>query len=222
MKKLSRREFIKGAAASAALVAAGGMLTACASEPTNAGTPENSRTWDLETDVLILGAGGAGLCAGYEAATAGSKALILEKTAIFGGTSIRSGGIVQASGTKTQKELTAYQDDNGDKHADYYIQEGEGTLVEELVRDMTTNSASHIEWMESLGLEFTSISGSAHVPHADEALYADRIHGTAVGASGMFTTIHDAAINAGAEIVYETEATKLIVEDGKVVGVEDK
>ena len=223
MKKLSRRDFIKGAASTAALAAAGGLLTACANEPaTNAGTSAPSRTWDMETDVLILGAGGSGMCAAYEAATAGAKALILEKTANFGGTSIRSGGIVQASGTRVQKELTAYQDDNGDKHADYYLQEGEGTLVEGLVRDMTTNSASHIEWMESLGLVFTNMTGSAHVPHADDALYADRIHGTDVGAKGMFTTIHDACVAAGAEIVYETEATKFIVEDGKVVGVEAK
>lgn len=223
MKNISRREFLKGTAATAAAFAASGLLTACGSTPVNGGTEgKTERTWDYETDVLILGAGGAGMCAGYEATQAGAKALILEKTGNFGGTSIRSGGIVQASGTKVQKELTAYQDDNGDKHADYYLQEGEGTLVEELVRDMTTNSASHIEWMESLGLVFTNMSGSAHVPHADEALYADRIHGTDVGASGMFTTIHDAAEASGVEFVYNTEATKLIVEDGKVIGVEAK
>ena len=75
MKKLSRRDFIKGAASSAAIVAAGGLLTACASEPTNDNTPAPSRTWDLETDVLILGAGGSGMCAAYEAAKASGKAV---------------------------------------------------------------------------------------------------------------------------------------------------
>lgn len=223
MKKLSRRDFIKGAAASAALVTAGSVLSACANESSNSqeGNKE-SVAWDMETDVLIIGAGGAGMCAGYEAAQAGAKALILEKSAIFGGTSIRSGGIIQASGTSVQKELTSYQDDNGDKHAQYYLQEGEGMLHEDLVKDMTENSASHIEWLESLGLKFTNVTGSAHVPMADESLYADRIHGTDVGASGMFTAVHDAAEASGVEFVYETEATKLIVEDGKVVGVEAK
>ncbi len=223
MKKLSRRDFIKSAAASAALVTAGSVLAACANENSSAeGEKKESINWDMETDVLIIGAGGAGMCAGYEATQAGAKAVILEKSAIYGGTSIRSGGIIQASGTATQKALTAYQDDNGEKHAQYYLQEGEGMLHEDLVKDMTTNSASHIEWLESLGLEFTNVTGSAHVPMADENLYADRIHGTSVGASGMFTAVHDAAEASGVEFVYETEATKLIVEDGKVVGVEAK
>lgn len=222
LKALSRRSFIKGAAASAATLAVGSLLAGCAAEdkPAAAGNQGEARTWDKETDVLILGAGGAGMCAGYEACKAGVKALILEKTESFGGTSIRSGGIIQASSTAAQKKLTAYQDDTADKHARYYLQEGEGTLDEALVSDMTAGSAGHIEWLESLGLEFTSVTGSAHVPMADESLYADRIHGTAVGASGMFTAVHDAAESAGAEFLYQTEATKLIVENGRVAGAE--
>lgn len=132
----------------------------------------------------------------------------------------RSGGIIQASGTSVQKKLTAYQDDTAQKHAQYYLEEGEGTLDEALVKDMTAGSAGHIEWLESLGLEFTNVTGSAHVPMADESNYADRIHGTAVGASGMFTAVHDAAETSGAEFMYNTEATKLIVENGKVIGAE--
>lgn len=221
MKKVSRRDFIKGAVASGALVAAGGVLAACSNENNSTANQGNTPSvqWDMETDVLILGAGGAGMCAGYEATQAGAKAMILEKTNNWGGTSVRSGGIIQASGTSVQKELTEYQDDNGDKHADYYLQEGEGMLHEDLVRDMTNNSASHIEWLESLGLKFTNVTGSAHVPMADESLYADRIHGTDVGAAGVFGAVHDVAEQSGVEFVYETEATKLITENGKVVGV---
>ena len=221
MKKVSRRDFIKGAVASGALVAAGGVLAACSNENNSTANQGNTPSvqWDMETDVLILGAGGAGMCAGYEATQAGAKAMILEKTNNWGGTSVRSGGIIQASGTAVQKELTEYQDDNGDKHADYYLQEGEGMLHEDLVRDMTNNSASHIEWLESLGLKFTNVTGSAHVPMADESLYADRIHGTDVGAAGVFGAVHDVAEQSGVEFVYETEATKLITENGKVVGV---
>ena len=84
MQKLSRREFLKGSAA----VAAAGMLGSVAQ---GAEASESTVSWDLEADVLILGAGGAGMCAGYEAATAGAKTIILEKSGAFGGTSIRSG-----------------------------------------------------------------------------------------------------------------------------------
>ena len=213
MKTLSRREFLKG---SAALAAAGLFASSASAAETN----EAEISWDIEADVLILGAGGSGMCAGYEAATAGAKTVILEKSPTFGGTSIRSGGIIQASGTSVQKELTDYKDDTPEKHAEYYLQEGEGTLDEDLVRDMTAGSAGHIEWLQSLGLEFIEMTGSAHTPMADEALYADRIHGTSVGATGIFTAVHDAAEAAGVEFVYDTAATRLIVQDGKVVGVE--
>ena len=113
MKECSRRNFIKGMAATAATLAVGGLLAGCATN--EAPKAENQdggeqRTWDKETDVLILGAGGAGMCAGYEATQAGAKALILEKAESFGGTSIRSGGIIQASGTAAQKKLTSYQE----------------------------------------------------------------------------------------------------------------
>ena len=215
MVKLSRRDFLKGTAA----VAATGLLSSVAFGAEKETGAEEA--WDLETEVLILGAGAAGMSAGYEAATAGAKTMILEKSPTFGGTSIRSGGIIQASGTKVQKKLTDYKDDTPEKHAEYYIQEGEGTLDEDLVRDMTEGSASHIEWLESLGLEFIEVTGSAHTPMADEELYADRIHGTAVGANGIFTAVHDAAEEAGVEFVYDTQATKLITDaDGKVIGVE--
>ena len=43
--------------------------------------------WDMETDVVILGYGGAGACAAIEAHDAGAKVLILEKLAQGGRTS---------------------------------------------------------------------------------------------------------------------------------------
>ena len=86
--------------------------------------------------------------------------------------------------------------------------------------DLTPSAEKAIAWLESLGLEFVEVTGSAHTPMADESLYADRIHGTSVGANGIFTAVHDAAEAAGVEFVYDTQACRLIVQDGKVVGVE--
>ena len=50
MKNVSRRDFLKGAAASALGVAALGIV------PVNTVAEE---AWDVETDVLVVGAGGA-------------------------------------------------------------------------------------------------------------------------------------------------------------------
>ncbi len=62
----------------------------------------------LEADVVIVGAGGAGMTAGIAAARADrtKKVVILEKTAMTGGNSIRSVGGINAA-------KTVYQNDNG-------------------------------------------------------------------------------------------------------------
>ncbi len=62
----------------------------------------------LDVDVVIVGAGGAGMTAGIAAARADrtKKVVILEKTAMTGGNSIRSVGGINAA-------KTVYQDDNG-------------------------------------------------------------------------------------------------------------
>lgn len=223
MKSISRKAFIKGAAATLG-IAATSVLGGCAAEETECPTVEvpstPERVWDLESDVLIIGAGGAGMSAGIEARRAGASALILEKSNTFGGSSIRSGGIIQASGTHVQRELTTYQDDTPAKHAEYYLQEGEGLLNRDLVYDMTEDSANCISFLEDMGLVFTNMTGSAHTPMADESLYADRIHGTDVGAVGIYTAVHDTAEKEGVEFVYDTEAIHLIKENGRVVGVE--
>ena len=48
--------------------------------------------WDKETDLLIVGSGAGGLLAAVVGASRGAKALVIEKTAEYGGTSATSGG----------------------------------------------------------------------------------------------------------------------------------
>lgn len=72
---VSRRGFIKQAAAAAGVAAVGAMLPAgvqAAMEP---------KKWDMETDVLVIGFGGAGAFAAMAAADAGSNVIMVEKQA---------------------------------------------------------------------------------------------------------------------------------------------
>lgn len=64
------------------------------------GNPEGEKT--LDTDVVVVGAGGAGMTAAIAAAQAGKKVVILEKTAMAGGNSIRSTGGMNAAKTDWQ------------------------------------------------------------------------------------------------------------------------
>ena len=63
---------------------------------------EEDRTYDV--DVVVLGAGGAGMTAAIEAADAGRSVLILESMPMVGGNSIRSTGGMNAADTSYQDE----------------------------------------------------------------------------------------------------------------------
>lgn len=50
--------------------------------------------WDEDFDIVVLGSGAGGLTAATVAALGGSRALVLEKCAVFGGSAAVSGGVV--------------------------------------------------------------------------------------------------------------------------------
>ena len=51
-----------------------------------------STRWDMDADVVVLGTGAAGLSAALAAAVGGARVVVLEKTAVIGGTTAMSGG----------------------------------------------------------------------------------------------------------------------------------
>ena len=86
----SRRAFLKTGAAGVMTLGVGGMAQA-------ATTAKALPKWDKEFDVIVVGSGLAGYCAGITAAELGRKTVILEKMAVPGGSSVISGGTFAAS-----------------------------------------------------------------------------------------------------------------------------
>lgn len=82
---ISRRNFVKGAGAAAASMAAlAGAGAAMADESTN--TSWLPEAWDYECDLLVIGYGGAGMWASLIGADeCGQEVLILEKAPVEGG-----------------------------------------------------------------------------------------------------------------------------------------
>ncbi len=169
---------------------------------------------DLETDVVIIGAGGAGMSAAVEIASAGKSVLIVEKMPIVGGNTNRATGGVNASETSIQKQEGI--EDTTDTYYDDTFKGGKEENDPELLRVMVENSASAIDWLNELGAGLTrvSLSGGATNP---------RIHtpadGSAVGPV-VVSVLQNKLNELGVEILMETVATKILEEDGKAVGIE--
>ena len=160
-KKLSRRDFLKGSAAAAAALAAGTLVgsSALAAE-------SEEISWDREYDVVIAGAGGTGVCAAAAAKEAGAeKVIVFEKAGIMGGTTNFSGGVMQAAGTRYQKEFSDFQDDTPEKHAAEWLAEGEGYLDEALVTDLANGLRSALTgWRTAVGSSGSAFMATAMFP----------------------------------------------------------
>lgn len=96
----NRRSFLSGAAASGLA----GMIPAAFATPSST-TRTAPAKWDLETDVVVVGSGIAGMCAATSAVDLGAKVIVFEKGENYGGAAIINGGIMALQGgTKWQRE----------------------------------------------------------------------------------------------------------------------
>jgi hypothetical protein len=101
-KDLSRRDFVKsgageGLAAAALLTSDGIVRGAPAADPDQAANPVQEE-WDYEADVVIAGAGCAGLTAAIRARDVGASVLIVDQNYDVGGRMLHSGAFLSLGG----------------------------------------------------------------------------------------------------------------------------
>lgn len=116
---------------------------------------ESIERFDLETDVVVAGFGGAGASAALEARRAGSEVIVLERSSAGGGSTQLSacemylGG---SGGTKLQRDL-GIEDSTENFYA--YLKACFGHNVdEERLKLYTEEAAEHFDWAESLGVPY--------------------------------------------------------------------
>jgi flavocytochrome c len=221
-RRVSRRDFVKGAAAGATILTGAGALAACGTTAAPGVAPGVPESWDRETDVVIVGYGGAGATAAIAARDAGAEVLILEKREVPGGITAICGGVFYAAGTSVQKDNGI--DDSADLLYQHYLNSGEGLNDPAQCRIAADMSAANIDLLIELGATFPdppSVSG-AEVPAGSEPIA--RVHrvayGDLAGGAAYFRVLADGAENKGAEILMETPAKSLVTDaDGQVIGV---
>ncbi|SDH99617.1 flavocytochrome c [Proteiniclasticum ruminis] len=108
---------------------------------------------EFDTEVAIIGGGGAGLAAAVSAHQNGAKVLLVEKMPNVGGNTIISGSAFNAVDPKRQSEQGI--EDSVEKHFQQTYEGGDKQGDPELVRVLVENAYPTIEWLESLGMKFT-------------------------------------------------------------------
>lgn len=167
----------------------------------------------LDVDVVVVGSGAAGLTAAYEAASAGSSVVILEKLSRNGGATRTSSGMLVAGGTSLQQK--AGIEDSTENLINYWLERGEGQVDEEMVKFVANNINDALDLFISMGVDYnenlilqsgTATINRAHMPSGAGAMLCD----------ALVSEVN----KLGVEILTDTEATSLITdENGTVVGV---
>ncbi len=116
---------------------------------------EGNKPVDTSTDVVVIGAGGAGLSAAKSAGDAGAKVIVLEKMPFVGGNTNYATGGVNASCTRQQKEKGI--EDSVEQFYKDTMKGGKEKNNPELVRVLTGKSASTVEWLISLGADLSDV-----------------------------------------------------------------
>lgn len=167
----------------------------------------------IDTDVVVLGGGAAGLSAALEAANEGVKVTLLEKLPMLGGSTLLSGGIMYAAESPVQKR--AGVEGNWEDLADYWIEMAEGDIDEEMIRFIAENSGETISWLESHGVEFSEKLSTQGISPAL------RGHTSATRGQGFINPLEKTANENGVVILKSTKATKLLTDqNGNVIGTE--
>ena len=217
---------------------------------------------DAECDIVIIGAGGAGMAAALQAVDCGVESIIVvEKATSTGGNTSRATGGMNAAKTAAQDanewkdatttavektiatakanypelaELTAKVEEQFNAYkanpTGYFDSEelfaldtmigGKGINDLDLVMTMVNGSAEAVEWLATKDADLVSVGsfGGASVMRIHRALTAEG-KTTPVGAYLVKTLTAGVEAEGKIDLRTSTEATELIVTDGKVTGV---
>ncbi len=222
---VSRRAFVAGSACAAAAVAAAGLATnaapvladqvsdAAQASPDTvyaAAASPAAKQENLECDIVVVGSGIAGMSCAVEAAEAGAKVIVVEKHGITGGDSAICTGNYYCCGAAKQDELGYTDYGTPEEIAQFYLDQSDGDGNMDICRLVAEKGGEGMDWLVAHGADFDKKPGEG---------VSDRSMVSTIGGYGIIEALVAAFEAAGGQILMETRAVEVIMEDGKAAGV---
>ncbi len=173
---------------------------------------------ELKADVLVIGAGTAGMPCAIEAATAGAAVLVVEKASDVGGTLWLSGGQLSAGGSRLQAERGIV--DSVQQHYADILRIGGEPIDKALARRAAELAPHTVDWLQDLGFPFDPAC-PALVPDHEYYSVPRTYWGPDAGLSVLNTLRKpwDRLLASGAiRVELATAVVDLLVNEGQVVG----
>ena len=164
-----------------------------------------------DTDVLIIGGGGAGASAAIEAHNAGAKVIIATKLRMGDANSMMAEGGIQAADKANDSPQQHYLDAFGGGHF---------AAKPELLKRLVMDGPEAIQWLNNLGVMFDKEADGTMVTTHGGGTSRKRMHACADYSGAEITRVlRDEVRNLGIEIVEYTAAIELLMDDkGQVAG----
>jgi fumarate reductase flavoprotein subunit len=149
---------------------------------------------DPDFDVVVIGAGGAGLAAAVGAAEQERTVLVIEAADRVGGATALAGGSFMVAGTPAQAEI-GHPGDTADAFFDHYLTFNRWEIDPAVARRFCDEALSTYEWLVGLGLRFTA-----------DGLYratresAPRSHRPVGGGAAIVEVLHREASRLGVDV----------------------
>jgi len=170
-------------------------------------------------DVIIIGAGTAGLPAAICAADRGARVLLIEAAADIGGTLHWSSAQMSGAGARRQKAKGI--DDHPDLHFADVMRISNGNANSTLVRIAVDQAAATLDWLDDLGFDWDPVSPTLFYGH--QAYGRARTYwGLEQGKSLIkaFSQALKAHIQTGhVEVLLETRFESLVMDGAGVSGI---
>ncbi len=170
----------------------------------------------LQTDIVIVAGGPAGLAAAIAAGEKGLKTIILEKSSATGGAANMGMGPL---GIDTKIQKANFNNISVADALKMHMEYTHYNVDEDLVQTYFNKSADTIEWLQDMGVEFAGAfryfkesEATWHIVKPENGVIGPR------AASAMVKAMTQRAKELGCDIMLGTPAQSLIQEDGKIVG----
>jgi 3-oxo-5alpha-steroid 4-dehydrogenase len=196
-------------------------------------------SWYAETDVLVIGYGGAGACAALEAHAQGAHVTLLEAASAGGGTTALAGGQIYLGGGTPIQTACGFSDTREDMEA--YVRIAAGSSADpDKVRAYCEHSLEHFDWLVAQGVEFNpEYYGGKHTNtpeyqsltwsgnekgyrEAQAARPAPRAHKPKAfweeGGATLMATLRKTVEQTAIRVELDTRALTLIRDNGRIVG----
>lgn len=162
---------------------------------------------DLKADIVVVGAGSAGLSAAVTAALGGAKVIVLEKLPNPGGYSLFAEGMFGAESKIQQRDYIGITREEAFRN---HMESTHWSANGRLVRAFIDKSPDTIDWFMEMGIEYpraiTLWPGGPRTWHMMNG-----------GGKKLIETLVKKAMESGVQLLTETPVLKLIMDDNNCV-----